>query len=92
MCYDVICIFLHTVAKCEFLNPGGSIKDRISYTMVLDAEKNGLAKKWTRFVEPTSGNTGIGVSLAAAVCGKCMVKMTTDTIPTSDNASKNKST
>ncbi|KAJ8714042.1 hypothetical protein PYW08_007662 [Mythimna loreyi] len=56
-------------AKCEFMNPGGSIKDRISYTMVQEAEHAGLAKPGTRFVEPTSGNTGIGVSLTAAVCG-----------------------
>lgn len=59
-----------TDVKCEFLNPGGSIKDRISYTMVQEAEKSGKAKPGTRFVEPTSGNTGIGVALTAAVCGK----------------------
>ncbi|XP_028033945.1 cystathionine beta-synthase-like [Bombyx mandarina] len=56
-------------AKCEFVNPGGSIKDRISYTMVLEAQKSGIAKSGTRFIEPTSGNTGIGVALATAVCG-----------------------
>lgn len=56
-------------AKCEFLNPGGSIKDRISYTMMLEAERNGIAKPGTRFVEPTSGNTGIGMALATAVAG-----------------------
>lgn len=56
-------------AKCEFLNPGGSLKDRISYTMVRDAERTGRIKQNTRLVEPTSGNTGIGVSLTAAVCG-----------------------
>lgn len=52
------------------MNPGGSIKDRISYTMVLEAQKSGIAKSGTRFIEPTSGNTGIGVALATAVCGK----------------------
>uniref|UniRef100_A0A2A4JLE0 cystathionine beta-synthase n=1 Tax=Heliothis virescens TaxID=7102 RepID=A0A2A4JLE0_HELVI len=56
-------------AKCEFLNPGGSIKDRISYTMVHKAEQSGLVNPNTRFIEPTSGNTGIGVSLTAAVLG-----------------------
>lgn len=61
---------MYTVAKCEFVNPGGSIKDRISYTMVLEAQKSGIAKSGTRFIEPTSGNTGIGVALATAVCGK----------------------
>lgn len=63
------CLYFDLDAKCEFLNPGGSIKDRISYTMVQEAEHAGLAKAGTRFVEPTSGNTGIGVSLTAAVCG-----------------------
>ncbi|XP_047033986.1 uncharacterized protein LOC124640314 [Helicoverpa zea] len=56
-------------AKCEFMNPGGSIKDRISYTMVQKAEQSGLVNPNTRFIEPTSGNTGIGVSLTAAVLG-----------------------
>ncbi|XP_075983052.1 cystathionine beta-synthase-like [Anticarsia gemmatalis] len=56
-------------AKCEFLNPGGSIKDRISYQMVVEAEKSGLIKPGTRLIEPTSGNTGIGVSLTCAVRG-----------------------
>lgn len=56
-------------AKCEFLNPGGSIKDRISYTMVLEGEKDGIVKPGTRLIEPTSGNTGIGVSLTCAVRG-----------------------
>ncbi|XP_063539394.1 cystathionine beta-synthase-like [Cydia strobilella] len=54
-------------AKCEFLNPGGSIKDRIAKTLVHDAEKSGRAYDGTRFVEPTSGNTGIGLALTAAV-------------------------
>lgn len=55
--------------KCEFLNPGGSIKDRICYAMIKDAEEKGLAKPGTTFVEPTSGNTGIGTSMTAAVLG-----------------------
>ena len=65
-------------AKCEFLNPGGSIKDRISYTMIEEAERSGKAKPGTRFVEPTSGNTGIGVSLATAVKGYGCTILTPD--------------
>lgn len=56
-------------AKCEFLNPGGSLKDRIAHAMVNDATKTGRIQLGTRLVEPTSGNTGIGVSLTAAVSG-----------------------
>lgn len=56
-------------AKCEFLNPGGSIKDRIGYRMVVDAEKSGRIKRGDTLIEPTSGNTGIGIALAGAVLG-----------------------
>lgn len=55
--------------KCEFLNPGGSVKDRIAVKMVEDAEKEGRIKPGDTIIEATSGNAGIGFALAAAVKG-----------------------
>ena len=56
-------------AKCEFFNPGGSVKDRIGYEMVKNAERQGRIKPGDNLIEPTSGNTGIGIALAGAVMG-----------------------
>jgi cystathionine beta-synthase len=55
--------------KCEFLNPGGSLKDRIGWAMVETAEREGRIKPGDTLIEPTSGNTGIGIALAGAVRG-----------------------
>jgi len=57
------------LAKLEFLNPGGSVKDRIGVAMIDDAERKGFLKPGGTIVEPTSGNTGMGLLLAAAVRG-----------------------
>src|SRR5262249_13805923 len=57
------------LAKMESLNPGGSVKDRIALAMVEDAERRGIVKPGATLVEPTSGNTGIGLAMVCAVRG-----------------------
>ena len=57
------------IAKVEYFNPGGSVKDRIALAMIEDAEKKGLLKPGATIIEPTSGNTGVGLALVSAVRG-----------------------
>lgn len=57
------------VAKVEMFNPAGSIKDRVGYNMVIEAEKSGRLKPGGTIIEPTSGNTGVGIAMTAAARG-----------------------
>ena len=64
------------LAKLEYFNPGGSVKDRICLAMIEEAEDKGLLKKGATIIEPTSGNTGIGLAMISAVKGyKCVLVM-----------------
>lgn len=66
------------LAKFELANPGGSVKDRIALSMVEAAERNGYLKRGATIVEPTSGNTGIGLALVAAVKGYKLILVMPD--------------
>ena len=68
------------LAKCEFLNPGGSVKDRIGFYMVEEAERKGLLKPGGTIVEATAGNTGIGLAMAAAFNGYKLIAVMSEKV------------
>jgi len=71
---------VNLIAKLEYLNPAGSAKDRIAYAMIIDAEEKGTLKKGATIIEPTSGNTGIGLASVAAARGYRVILTLPDTM------------
>ena len=68
------------LAKLEYFNPAGSVKDRIAREMILDAEEKGLLKKGSTIIEPTSGNTGIGLAAVGTARGDKVILVMPETM------------